>query len=131
MSSPHFHTLVTPSVGTAAAGANEAAACGMNHLPVKLVVEDCKFVCRTAVTADAANTGILTVKIGATTIGTLTTNLAQGDLVAGTAYTIALTASGEDLIVDVNEVFSVTKTYGGTGAVMVGIVSLRCSEIRS
>ncbi len=131
MSAPHFHPRVTPPIGTAAAGANEAAACGMNHLPVKLVVEDVKFVCRTAVTADASNNGVLTVKIGATTIGTLTTNVAQGDLVAGTAYTIALTASGEDLIVDVNEVFSVTKTYGGTGAVMAGIVSLQCSEIRS
>jgi hypothetical protein len=131
MSSPQYYTLVTPPVGSAAAGANEAARLGMNHLPVKLVVEDCKFVCGAAVTAADANNGVLTVKIGATTIGTLTTDLAQGDLVAGTAYTIALSASGEDLVVDVNEVYSVTKTYNGTGAVMSGIVSLRCSEIRS
>ncbi len=131
MSAPLFRQMDIPRVGTAAAGANEIARYGVNNLPCKLVVEAIKFVPDTAVTADDANNGVLTIKIGATTIATLTTNAAQGNLVAGTVYAITPSASGADLEIDVGESFSATKTYGGTGAVLSGIVSFRCSEIRS
>lgn len=120
-----------PKIGSAAAGANEPARFATNVLLSKLLVEKIVFTPDTAVTADASNKGILTIKIGATTIATMTTDLAQGDLVAGTVYDIPLTASGADLEIDSLEAVSVTKTYGGTGAVMSGMVELRVSDIRS
>jgi hypothetical protein len=120
-----------PRVGTAAAGADEIARIGVNHLPFKLFVESIKFVPDTAVTASDANNGTLTIKIGATTIATFVTNVAQGNLVAGTVYTITPSASGADLEISVNEAFSAAKTYTGSGAVLSGIVSFQCSELRS
>jgi hypothetical protein len=126
-----YHQLDIPRVGTAAAGANEIARYGVNALPVKLQLVTLRFVPDTAVTADDVNNGVLTVKIGATTIATLTTNLAQGNLAAGTVYEITPSASGADLEVDVAEAVSATKTYGGTGAVLSGIVSMLCQEVRS
>lgn len=130
MSAPVFHQIDCPKIGSAAAGANEIARYGVNALPVKLKTEAVYFIPDTAVTADASNTGTITVKIGATTIATLTTNVAQGDLVAGTVYTLTLSGTGADLEIDSGEAVSVTKTYASSGAVMSGIVSFRCSEIR-
>jgi len=130
MSAPVFHQIDCPKIGSAAAGANEVARYGINSQPGKALVEKVMFVPDTAVTADDTNNGVLTIKVGATTIGTLTTNLAHGNLVAGTAYSVTLTASGADLEVDALETVSVTKTFAGSGAVLSGVVSFRCSEIR-
>lgn len=131
MSSPVFHQIDCPKIGSAAAGANEIARYGLNTMPTKLKVEAVYFTPDTAVTADDTNNGILTIKAGATTIATLTTNLAQGNLVAGTVYTLTLSGSGANLEVDSLETVSVAKTYGGTGAVMSGVVSFSVSELRS
>lgn len=128
MSSPMYHQLDLPRVGTAGAGANEIARYGVNNLPGRVLLASLVFVPDTAVTADDTNNGVLTVKIGATTIATMTTNAAQGNLVAGTP--VALTMSG-DLTVDSGGVISVTKTYGGTGAALSGIVSARAIEMRA
>ena len=131
MSAPVFHQIDCPKIGSAAAGANEIARYGVNASPNKLLVERVVFVPDTAVTADASNTGTLTIKIGATTIATLVTDVAQGNLVAGTVYTLTLSAAGADLEIDSLESVSVTKTYANSGAVLSGAVSFRCSEIRS
>jgi hypothetical protein len=130
MSAPLYHQIDI-KIGTAAAGANEVARYVNNTRPTKLFTESVCFVPDTAVTAADANSGTITVKIGATTISTLTTNLAQGDLVAGTRYALTLSASGADLEVDSLESVSVTKTYTGSGAVMSGVVSFSVTEIRS
>lgn len=131
MSSPVFHQIDCPKIGSAAAGANEIARYGVNTLPVKLLIERVVFVPDTAVTADASNTATLTITAGGTTISTLTTNLAQGNLVAGTAYSFTLTASGADLEISPLESVGVAKTYASSGAVMSGLVSFLCSELRS
>lgn len=131
MSAPTYHQIDCPKIGSAAAGANEIARYGINALPTKLLIERVVFVPDTAVTADDTNNGVLTIKAGATTIATMTTNAAQGNLVAGTVYTLTLSASGADLELDPLETVSVAKTYGGTGAVLSGLVSVRCSELRS
>ncbi|MEN9814122.1 MAG: hypothetical protein RLZZ412_104 [Verrucomicrobiota bacterium] len=130
MSAPVFHQIDCPKIGSAAAGANEVARYGVNAQPVKVVVASVYFVPDTAVTADDTNNGVITIKAGATTIAALTTDLAQGNLAAGTVYTLTLSGSGADLEVDAGETVSVTKTYAGTGAVMSGLVSLRCAEMR-
>lgn len=131
MSAPVYHQIDCPKIGSAAAGANEVARYGVNTLPVKLLVERVTFVPDTAVTANDTNNGVLTIKAGATTISTLTTNVAQGDLVAGTVYSFTLTGTGADLEVSSLETVSVAKTYAGSGAVMSGLVSFLCSELRS
>lgn len=131
MSAPVYHQIDCPKIGSAAAGANEVARYGVNTLPVKLLVERVTFVPDTAVTADASNTGTLTIKAGATTIATLTTDLAQGNLVAGTVYSLTLTGTGADLEVSPLETVSVAKTYASSGAVLSGLVSFLCSELRS
>jgi hypothetical protein len=131
MSAPVYHQIDCPKIGSAAAGANEVARYGVNTLPVKLLIERVTFVPDTAVTADASNTGTLTIKAGDTTIATLTTNVAQGNLVAGTVYSLTLTGSGTDLEVSPLETVSVAKTFANTGAVLSGLVSFSCTEIRS
>ena len=128
MSSPTYHVLTLPRVGTAAAGAAEIARIGMNALPGKLFITSLVFVPDTAVTADDTNYATLTFAIGSTTIGTLVTNLAQGDLVAGTP--VAITLSG-DLTVAAGAIVKVTKTYAGTGAVMSGVALAQCIEMRA
>ena len=128
MSAPSFKTISVPRVGTAAAGADEIARYGINDGPNKVVLTGLSFVPDTAVTASDTNYGVLTIKIGATTIATLTTNVAQGNLVAGTP--VSLTMSG-DLTMAVGAVLSATKTYAGTGAVLSGIVAAQALEIRS
>jgi hypothetical protein len=128
MSSPTYHVLTLPRVGSAAAGANEIARIGMNALPCKLFVTSVSFVADTAVTADDTNYGVLTVKIGSTTIGTLTTNLAQGNIAAGDV--VDLTISG-DLSLASGGVMSVTKTYAGSGAALSGVVAVQCIEMRA
>lgn len=130
MSAPSFDQIDI-KIGTAAAGANEIPRYVPNTKPIKLFTESVCFVPDTAVTAADANSGTITVKIGATTIATMTTNLAQGDLVAGTRYALTLSASGADLEIDSLESVSVTKTYTGSGAVMSGVVSFSVSELRS
>ena len=130
MSAPAYHQLDV-KIGTAAAGANEPARYVNNTRPTKLFTESVCFVPDTAVTADDTNNGVITVKIGATTIATMTTNAAQGNLVAGTRYALTLSGTGADLEIDSLESVSVTKTYGGTGAVMSGVVSFSASEQRS
>jgi hypothetical protein len=127
MSQPTYQTITLPRVGTAAAGADEIARIGVNASPIRLVLTELSFVPDTAVTANDTNNGTLTVKIGATTIATLTTNVAQGNLVAGTP--VKLTMSG-DLTVAAGAVLSVTKTYAGSGAVLSGIVVAQALEIR-
>jgi hypothetical protein len=127
MSQPTYQVITLPRVGTAAAGADEIARIGVNASPIRLVLTKLSFVPDTAVTANDTNSGTLTVKIGATTIATLTTNVAQGNLVAGTPVT--LTMSG-DLTVAAGAVLSVTKTYAGSGAVLSGIVVAQALEIR-
>jgi len=127
MSQPTYQVITLPRVGTAAAGADEIARIGINASPIRLVLTDLEFVPDTAVTASDTNNGTLTVKIGATTIATLVTNVARGNLVAGTPVT--LTMSG-DLTVASGAVMSVTKTYAGSGAVLSGIVVAQGLEIR-
>jgi hypothetical protein len=79
MSAPSYKTISVPRVGTAAAGADEIARYGINEGPNKVVLTSLTFTPDTAVTANDTNNGTLTVKIGATTIATLTTNVAQGN----------------------------------------------------
>ena len=128
MSVPSFKTISVPRVGTAAAGADEIARYGINDGPHKVVLTALSFVPDTAVSANDTNNGTLTIKIGATTIATLVTNIAGGSLVAGTP--VSLTMSG-DLTMDVGDVLSATKTYAGSGAVLSGIVVAQALEIRS
>jgi hypothetical protein len=128
MSAPSYKTISVPRVGTAAAGADEIARYGINEGPNKVVLTSLTFTPDTAVTANDTNNGTLTVKIGATTIATLTTNVAQGNLVAGTP--VSLTMSG-DVTMKVSDVLSATKTYAGSGAVLSGIVVAQALEIRS
>ena len=127
MSQPTYQVITLPRVGTAAAGADEIARIGVNASPIRLVLTGLIFVPDTAVTANDTNNGTLTVKIGATTIATLVTNAAQGNLVAGTP--VALAMSG-NLTVAAGAVLSVTKTYAGSGAVLSGIVVAQALEIR-
>jgi hypothetical protein len=128
MSAPSYKTITVPRVGTAAAGADEIARYGVNDGPNKVVLTALSFVPDVAVTASDTNYGTLTIKIGATTIATLVTDVAGGSLVAGTP--VELTMSG-DLTMAEGEVLGATKTYAGSGAVLSGIVVAQALEIRS
>lgn len=128
MSSPSYQVIALPRVGTAAAGADEIARYGVNASPVSVVLTSLSFVADTAVTANDTNYGVLTVKIAGTTIATLTTNVAQGNIAAGDV--VDLTMSG-NLTMAPGDVISVTKTYAGTGAALSGIVVAQALEIRS
>lgn len=138
MSTPGFHVIKCDKVGTAAAGATEIARVGTNPLPMKLLLQKAVLVLDTAVTASDANYATLLVKIGSTTIATITTQTTgsggTGDIAAGAAYDIAafITATGADLEIDVGKSFSVTKSaYTGSGAVISGHLSISAIEIRS
>lgn len=128
MSEPSYQVITLPRVGTAAAGADEIARIGINASPTKLLLTSLIFLPDTAVSASDTNNGILTVKINATTIATLTTNVAQGNLVAGTAVSLTI---DNGLTMAPGDRISATKTYAGSGAVLSGIVVAQALEIRS
>lgn len=138
MSTPGFHVLKCDKVGSAAAGATEIARVGVNPLPIKLLLQKAYLVLDTAVTASDTNYATLLVKIGSTTIATITTQTTgsggTGDIAAGAVYDIAafITATGADLEIAVGEAFSVTKSaYAGSGAVISGHLSISAIELRS
>lgn len=128
MSAPSLRSLFLPKIGSAAAGADEIARIARNDFPFRLAIESVYFTPEAAVTASDTNFATLTIKIGSTTIGTLTTEVATGDLVAGTP--IQIDVSGI-LTIDSGAVVSVTKTYSGSGAAMIGTVSMLVSEARN
>ena len=74
MSSPVFHQIDMPKLGSAAAGATEIGRATCNALPVKLLVTKLLFTPDTAITASASVYATVVVKIGATTIATITTD---------------------------------------------------------
>jgi hypothetical protein len=127
MSVPSLRSLTLPKIGSAAAGADEIARIARNDFPFRLAVESVYFTPEAAVTASDTNNATLTIKIGSTTIGTLVTNVAQGDLVAGTPVKISVSGI---LTIQPGAVMSVTKTYAGSGAAMIGTVSALVSEAR-
>lgn len=128
MSNPSMHSLILPKIGSAAAGADEIARIARNDFPFGLAIQSVYFTPEAAVTANDTNFATLTIKIGATTIGTLTTEVATGNLVAGTP--IEIDVSG-NLTITPGAVASVTKTYAGSGAAMIGTVSMLAIESRN
>lgn len=138
MSTPGFHVIKCDKVGTAAAGATEIARVGTNPLPMKLLLQKAVLVLDTAVTASDSNYATLLVKIGSTTIATITTETSAtggtGDIAAGASYNIAsfITATGADLEIGIDESISLTKSaYTGSGAVISGHLSISAIELRS
>ena len=128
MSTPSLRSLILPKIGSAAAGADEIARIARNDFPFRLAIESVYFTPEAAVTANDTNFATLTIKNGSTTIGTLTTEVATGNLVAGTP--IQIDVSGI-LTIEPEDVVSVTKTYDGSGAAMIGTVSMLVSETRN
>lgn len=133
-----FHQIDLPKLGSAAAGATEIARASCNALPVKLRVTKLLFTPDTAITASAAVYATIVVKIGATTIATITTNTTAnggtGDMAAATCYDLSafISATGADLQIDSLEAVGAAKTaYESTGTVISGVFSLQTVEQRS
>ncbi len=79
---------------------------------------------RTALTADNTNNAVLTLAkadgLGgsATTVATLTTNVASGNWVADTFKSFTLSATAANLLVNDGQILTLKKTVGGTGVVV-------------
>lgn len=98
-------------------------------LPAAMYPDGCTcvgllYVPNGTITADAANQGVITVtkrtSAGATltTLGTLTTNLALGNLVQGQNTAFALTATVADLTIAAGSTLGWAITKNGAGVVM-------------
>lgn len=138
MYAPQYHQIDMPKLGSAAAGATEIGRATCNALPVKLLVTKLLFTPDTAITASASVYATVVVKIGATTIATITTdttaNGGTGDMSAATCYDLSafLSAAGADLQIDSLEAVNAAKTaYASTGTVVSGVFSLQTIEMRS
>lgn len=127
MSTPSLRSLTLPKIGSAAAGADEIARIARNDFPFRLAIESVYFTPEAAVSANDTNNATLTISIGSTAIGTLVTNVAGGSLVVGTPVKISVSGI---LTIEPGAVVSVAKTYAGSGAAMIGTVSMLVSESR-
>lgn len=138
MYAPQYHQIDMPKLGSAAAGATEIGRATCNALPVKLLVTKLLFTPDIAITASASVYATIVVKVGATTIATITTdttaNGGTGDMSAATCYDLSafLSATGADLQIDSLEAVNAAKTaYASTGTVVSGVFSLQTIELRS
>lgn len=91
---------------------------------VAITITALEYVPNAAITADASNNAVITfskrTSAGAsqTTLGTITTNLALGNLAAGQGAAATLTATTTDLQVAAGSSIGVANTKGGTGVVL-------------
>lgn len=107
--------IPTPLINAAAAGA-DATDYGVYGLPHGARILEIDGLPHAAGTADDTNFSTLTVSAGATAIAAVTTETTgSGNLVAGTAFSIPLTAGGASVELSEGEVISIAKTYDGTG----------------
>lgn len=108
-------SITTPLTNAAAAGAN-ANDFGTYALPHGARILSVDALPNAAATAHDTNYSVLTVSAGGTSIATVDTDTGgTGNLVAGTAVSIPLTAAGTSVELSEDEVITVAKTYAGTG----------------
>jgi hypothetical protein len=86
-------------------------------VPFAGVVSAASLLPATALTGDATNNRVFTLKNGATTVATLTTTANQ---VAGTPVAMALSGTPANLAVAAGDNLSLVETVGGTGVVHGG-----------
>ena len=124
MSSPVFHQIDMPKLGSAAAGATEIGRATCNALPVKLLVTKLLFTPDTAITASALVYATVVVKIGATTIATITTdttaNGGTGDMSAATCYDLSAFLSAFRILYRLGYRFGLFRALPGVGFVCGG-----------
>ena len=89
-----------------------------------------------ALTADDTNNAVLTLAKAdgaggaATTVATLTTNVASGNWTADTFKTIALSATFANTLVNDGQILTFKKTHGGTGVVVpIAYISIRYRKV--
>lgn len=87
----------------------------------------------TARTADDTNYCDLTIKKGSASLGVMSVKITggTGDLVAGTAETISLTGTGQDLEFAQGASVVVAKTDPGNGLALDGALSLAFEKVRA
>ncbi len=124
------HPIYVP-VAAATAG-TAADLFTVNGMPGQAKIVGCYLVADGAITANDTNYATLTLTVGGTTVGTMSTTITAGtgDIADGGVASMTLTAAGSNLVGQ-GEAIKCAITKPGTGVAVAGTVVVALEQVRA